>query len=1678
MRLSQPPLNRRPSGQLPTRRQIASLRSLQGGWTRWLVALFGVLTLLTSAALGEAPVLDLDGNDSSGVVGGHFQTTWVQGGGSVTLADGDATLVDIDSPTLTSVGVSFANRPDGTNEVLSAVTTGTLITATYDADTGVLSLTGAASPASYQQVLRGILYNNTADQPTGSTRVLEIMASDGPAATERSTVLLVQLTGQTLRASYTPAFTSLADDGYELRADQPWGQTFRHTSGSGSYSVRKVGVVLTAASDAPANATLTISLRSTWGGANLASATLSVAAIATAEAWYEFSLGPVTLIDGLDYLVRVDSTSFDGKVYLGVDDVGSYSSGDLINLDGNAEAGKDAAFRILSVISNAAPTISSIANQTTAEDTAIGPIAFTIGDDLTAAASLVVTGTSGNTNLIPHSGIVLGGSGTNRTVTLTPAANQHGGPATITLTVSDGSLTATNQFTLTVTGANDIPTLSGLDGDTLDYTEGDGAVFVEQDGDALVEDVDARDFDGGTLTVSITSGGENAEDQLGIRNQGADAGQIGVGGFGVAYQGTLIGSLSGGAHGEALVIGWNSNATPEAASALIRNITYRNGKAEAPSSGTRNLRFIVTDGDGGTSAAHNLTVEVRAINSAPSFSSATGMLRSEPTLYDRASGVALQQDGKLLVTGSGRNSSFNRDFLLLRYNTDGSLDTNFNGTGVVLTDFSASIDLAQAVAVQADGKILVGGIASVGNYSTFGLARYLSNGVPDSGFNSTGKITTALTTNVDCSAYDLVVQADGRIVLAGNTRNGSGGSNLALVRYHPNGTLDTSFGGTGKVSIDLGSGYDTGNAIALQADGKLLVAGNRTAGNSNEMAVARLNTNGSLDTGFNTNGYRTVRMGSDSTATAIAVQTNGSIVVGGYGRGAVYYDFAVFRLLPNGSLDTSFNGTGQKTASLSPTTDQIEALTIQSDGSIVAAGTAELDGDYDFAVARFLSNGTLDTTFQGTGTVTTAISTPSDTAFDILQQPDGKLVAVGESIDFGFGAVPSRIGMVRYTSEGALDTTFGTAATTLDGVSAHTEGGEVSLLDADVTVVDPELSTADEFEGASIALRRQGTADAADQFHATGLLGALTEGDDLTYNGTSVGTVTTHSDGTLVLSFGQGTTAAQVNGILQAIGYTYSGDAPPTTVPIDWTFQDGNTGAQGDGGALSISGSSVVNITAVDDPPTASDGQVTGVENVAHVFAWAEFQVTDPDSPITTNTAIQIQTLPDDGRLEVFDGTHWEPATLLQTVTQSSMDAGGFRFVPDAQESGHDGYANPGVGHLFQDYALFDFAPVQPDAPGDPGPDSTLTIDLTPVADTPSVTDASTSAETQTTSGLVIARNPADGAEVTHFQITSITHGTLFQNDGVSVITNGTFITSTEGQAGLRFTPETVFAGDAGFSVQASTSNAASGLGGDTVHATITVTPRDQTITFLAIPDQEPSGSLVLSATATSGLAVTFGVSSGPASITHSNQLTFTGAGSVTITASQPGNAAWNPAPDVSRSFLVNTVPLPASPTLERWPLGGVKVRTTNLLGTDADGDAIVLLSAGPTTFHGGTVSTNAAWVFYLPSTGFTQADSFAYVVADAQGATNSGTATIVLTTDDAPTPNYSVIDLGGGTARVGFSAIPGRSYAVQYADSLTPPDWQDLTVETADDTGRIQVTDSEPGQPNSRHYRLVHVQP
>ncbi|UVT18916.1 MAG: cadherin domain-containing protein [Nitrospira sp.] len=171
---------------------------------------------------------------------------------------------------------------------------------------------------------------------------------------------------------------------------------------------------------------------------------------------------------------------------------------------------------------------------------------------------------------------------------------------------------------------NDAPTITNLAGDTLAYSEGDGAVVLEQGGNAAVTDVDSADFNTGTLTVSFMAGSDSTEDVLSVRHQGTGPGQIGVSGATVTYGGTTIGTVAGGSGGANLVITLNSSATPTAVTALAKNITYENTDTAAPTTGARTVRYVLTDGDGGTSANYDITVTVSGVNDAPMVTSNGG----------------------------------------------------------------------------------------------------------------------------------------------------------------------------------------------------------------------------------------------------------------------------------------------------------------------------------------------------------------------------------------------------------------------------------------------------------------------------------------------------------------------------------------------------------------------------------------------------------------------------------------------------------------------------------------------------------------------------------------------------------------------------------------------------------------------------------------------------------------------------------------------------------------------------------------------------------------------------------------------------------------------------------------------------------------------------------------------
>jgi uncharacterized delta-60 repeat protein len=376
---------------------------------------------------------------------------------------------------------------------------------------------------------------------------------------------------------------------------------------------------------------------------------------------------------------------------------------------------------------------------------------------------------------------------------------------------------------------------------------------------------------------------------------------------------------------------------------------------------------------------------------------------------DRATGVGLERDGKIVAVG--KRSSAATDFALARYNANGSLDPSFSGDGRQTTDFGGS-DGANGVAIQADGKIVAVGDTLTTAGQNFALARYNPNGSLDSSFSGDGRQRTPFPGSDH--AAGVAIQADGKIVTVGQT--GDRGD-FALARYNPNGSLDPSFSGDGKQTTDFGGiygGLETATGVAIQGDGKIVAVG---VDADYDFALARYNPNGSLDPSFSGDGKQTTDFGGNDVATGVAIQADGKIVaVGQRGTGPGGGDFALARYNPNGSLDTSFSGDGKQTTDFGAS-DGASDMAIQANGKIVAVGQRSSPAGDDFALARYNPNGSLDPSFSGDGKQTTDFGA-SDGASDMAIQANGKIVAVGRTGDF------SDFALARYNPNGSLDPSF------------------------------------------------------------------------------------------------------------------------------------------------------------------------------------------------------------------------------------------------------------------------------------------------------------------------------------------------------------------------------------------------------------------------------------------------------------------------------------------------------------------------------------------------------------------------------------------------------------------------------------------------------------------------------
>ncbi|HJZ23303.1 MAG TPA: hypothetical protein VJ201_02510, partial [Candidatus Babeliales bacterium] len=245
------------------------------------------------------------------------------------------------------------------------------------------------------------------------------------------------------------------------------------------------------------------------------------------------------------------------------------------------------------------------------------------------------------------------------------------------------------------------------------------------------------------------------------------------------------------------------------------------------------------------------------------------------------------------------------NFALARYTPTGILDSGFGSGGLVITDFGSFTDIGQSIAIQPDGKIVVAGyttaIPNLNNFAidpaNFALARYTPTGTLDSGFGSGGIVITDF--GSDDSGNSVAIQSDGKIIVAGSTASGPNLYNFALARYTPIGTLDSGFGSGGLVITDFGSFFDIGQSIAIQPDGKIVAAGYTASGpNPNNFALARYTPTGILDSGFGSEGLVITDFGSFDIGNSIAIQPDGKIVAAGYtGSGPNLINFALARYL-------------------------------------------------------------------------------------------------------------------------------------------------------------------------------------------------------------------------------------------------------------------------------------------------------------------------------------------------------------------------------------------------------------------------------------------------------------------------------------------------------------------------------------------------------------------------------------------------------------------------------------------------------------------------------------------------------------------------------------------------------------------------------------------------------------
>ena len=392
---------------------------------------------------------------------------------------------------------------------------------------------------------------------------------------------------------------------------------------------------------------------------------------------------------------------------------------------------------------------------------------------------------------------------------------------------------------------------------------------------------------------------------------------------------------------------------------------------------------------------------------------------------DSGNSLTRLSDGKLLFAGNSLLSGGNYVFALARYNADGTLDTTFDGDGKVTTDFTDNIngiENGKCVTVQADGKILVAGECE----GDFAIVRYNTDGSLDTTFSNDGKVITTFGSSEFINS--VIVQPDGKILAVGSTIGGYPTANLALARYNADGSLDTSFDLDGKLTLDIGI-WDEPKSVKILSSGKIIVVGNAGyAGDLGDIELVRLNADGSFDSSFNGNGKVITDFGGGNTGLNVTELPNGKLLVTGFAQPlethisiSKYFTISLYNT--DGTLDTSFSGDGKLTTDVGAM-DVVSNVIVQDDGKILVSGVVYSNYAGNFALNRYYADGTLDSSFSVDGKLTTDLG-GDDQCTSMIVQPDGKILLAGTS--------NGNFVTVRYNTDGSLDTTFSDPNTGTDG---------------------------------------------------------------------------------------------------------------------------------------------------------------------------------------------------------------------------------------------------------------------------------------------------------------------------------------------------------------------------------------------------------------------------------------------------------------------------------------------------------------------------------------------------------------------------------------------------------------------------------------------------------------------